>query len=294
MHLGKIVTNGYSAYDEATLSKLHRVQTMMLRDFNKICSDNGIEYFASFGTAIGAIRHGGFIPWDDDIDLCMRRRDYDRLREVINQQYREKYELVDAESQEHYPMINGHLILKGTVFVDEAFKDLDCTLGIFLDIFPYDNLSDNDEEFKKQAFSAWWNNKLMIIRELPHPVITVKGLKGSFIKAAVMIAHHCLRIAGVSNQKLYEKSKRASTQYNDRETARIGFLCDTNRFANQMTLANMYPLRKLPFEDTYIWVPNDIDEQLRAYYGDYMKLPPMDDRKNHYPAKLDFGPYSAA
>ena len=283
----------YKTYDKATLDRLHRIQAMMLNEFNEICSENGIEYFASFGTAIGAIRHGGFIPWDDDIDLCLRRKDYDCLREVIEQKYSDKYEVIDADSQEHYPMINGHLILKNTVFVDEAFKDLDCTLGIFLDLFPYDNLSDDDKEFKKQAFTAWWNNKLMIIRELPHPVITVKGFKGLAIKAAVLIGHYFLRIAGISNQKLYKKSKRASTQYNDKQTSRIGFLCDTNRFANQMHVSRIYPLKKLPFEDTYIWVPNDIDEQLRAYYGDYMQLPPEDNRKNHYPARLDFGPYSA-
>lgn len=289
----KKMAQKYKTYDKATLDKLHRIQTMMLSDFNKICSENGIEYFASFGTAIGAIRHGGFIPWDDDIDLCLRRKDYDHLREVIRQKYSDKYEVIDADSQEHYPMINGHLILKNTVFVDEAFKDLDCPLGIFLDLFPYDNLSDDDAEFEKQAFSAWWNNKLMIIRELPHPVITAKGLKSLAIKTAVLISHYCLRIARVSNQKLYKKSKNASTQYNDRQTSRIGFLCDTDRHSNQMYISRIYPLKKLPFEDTYIWVPNDIDDQLTAYYGDYMKLPPEADRKNHYPARLDFGPYSA-
>ena len=73
----------YGEYEPQVLEKLHSVELLMLKDFMKLCDDNNIEYFAISGTAIGAVRHQGFIPWDDDIDVALLRKDYERFVKVM-------------------------------------------------------------------------------------------------------------------------------------------------------------------------------------------------------------------
>ena len=85
----------YGEYEVQVLQKLHNIELMMLKDFNELCEKNNIEYFAISGTAIGAVRHQGFIPWDDDIDLAFLRSDYERFVEAMksDMKFCEKYEL---------------------------------------------------------------------------------------------------------------------------------------------------------------------------------------------------------
>ena len=73
----------FKEYDQPTLKRLQRAELSILRDFAELCKKNGLSFFISGGTAIGALRHGGFVPWDDDIDVCLPRKDYDRLIEVL-------------------------------------------------------------------------------------------------------------------------------------------------------------------------------------------------------------------
>ena len=81
-------------YDPKVLDKLHRLQIEMLNDLDSICKKHDIHYFAVFGTALGAVRHHGFIPWDDDIDVAMLREDYDRFLEIVTVEMGEKYQIM--------------------------------------------------------------------------------------------------------------------------------------------------------------------------------------------------------
>ena len=101
----------YKEYDKQTLDRLHEVELSILRDFKKITEENGLSFFISGGTAIGALRHGGFIPWDDDIDVCLPRGDYDRLIEILEADpvMMEKYEIIRADRTENYPLMSTRL-----------------------------------------------------------------------------------------------------------------------------------------------------------------------------------------
>ena len=150
-------------YNEKTLKRLQNVELKMLHDFVDICDKYNLQYFGIGGTAIGALRHQGFIPWDDDIDLAFVRRDFEKFCRIIDRKYSDKYYILRYETNKAYPLFTARMCKKGTVFQEHAMKNIDCPFGIFLDLYAYDNVPDDDEKMKRQAALAWFYSKLLIL-----------------------------------------------------------------------------------------------------------------------------------
>ncbi len=281
----------FKEYDDSTLKTLQRIELGILKDFLYLCGKYELTYFSFAGTAIGALRHQGFIPWDDDIDVCLPRKDYEKFIQAAKEEFGEKYTVMNAEYDENYPLTTTRWMLKGTKFREEALRDIDCELGIFLDIYPFDNVSDDDKEYRKQARDAWFWSKILILRCMPKPVILGSGFKVAVERAVCRAAHLFLKVFGFSKKKIYQKCKAAMTRYQDRETGRLSYLCDTDRFWNTIEKKDLYPLRQEPFEDIKLNFPNHIEKMLSQMHPDFMTLPPVEKRKNHYPYQLDFGEY---
>jgi len=279
----------YREYDDETLKKLQKTELGILKDFLWLCEKYHLTYFSFAGTAIGALRHKGFIPWDDDIDVCMPRKDYMRLQKAVKREFPEKYQVMNAEENENYPLTTTRMMLRGTVFREEPFKDVDCDLGIFLDIYPFDEVADDEKAYRRQAWAAWLYSKLLIIRCIPEPVLPGSGWKASALRAGCKAAHYFMKACGISKRRLYRKCRRAMTKYHGQPTKRLSYLCDTDRFWNTIALEDLYPLRQEPFEDVYLNFPKNIENMLNQMWPDFMTLPPAEKRKNHYPYALDFG-----
>lgn len=275
-------------YDELTLKKVQNLELMILKDFIKICKDNGLVYFGLAGTGIGALRHKGFIPWDDDIDVGLPRKDYEILINIIKKNMSDKYIIGNTENMKNYPLMTTRLMLKGTKFVEDPLKNIDCDLGIFLDIYAFDNASDNEKEFKKQARVAWFWSKILILRQIAFPILPFKGINKKLAHMICAIAHGVLVIFHISPLWIYNKCKKTSCLYNNKKTDRLAFFCDTSPYMNLLSRSKSFPLIELDFEDTKLNFPKNINDILISVYGDYMKLPPVEKRKNHYPYILEF------
>lgn len=143
---------GSKFYEPETLQRLQKEILSILDDFLKICNENNLEYFGIAGTGIGAIRHKGFIPWDDDIDIAMPRRDFEKMLKLVQRQMGDKYLILNAKTNPNYPLMTTRLVKKGTVFKEEVMKDVDCPFGIFLDLYVLDNVSDNPFMYQ---FQSW-------------------------------------------------------------------------------------------------------------------------------------------
>lgn len=278
----------YKEYDPATLKRLQQTELGILKDFAELCEENNIDYFGMGGTAIGAIRHGGFIPWDDDIDVGLTRENYDRFIRIVKKKYPDKYMIIDARSSESFPLMNTRMALRGTKFKEDTFSGLDVDNGIFLDIFCFENVSDNDLKMKWQIINAWFWGKILILKYIKEPVLYVKGIVKKIVLLGCRIMHSFLKIFNVSKRKLYRNAKAFSMMYNDRETKRVAFMFEPSPFMSILAREDIEPTRFYDFEGLRIRFPNRIDVLLERRYGDYMTLPPEDKRHNHPPYLLEF------
>ena len=112
----------------------------ILKEIDRICKQNGILYWMEGGSMLGAVRHHGFIPWDDDLDIAMFRDDYNRFLEIASKELKENYFLQTHQTDPEYPLFYAK-VRKNNTFIDErSYQDLNIHKGIFVDIFPVDGL----------------------------------------------------------------------------------------------------------------------------------------------------------
>ena len=153
-----------------------------------------------------------------------------------------------------------------------------------------DNYPDNDFLFFIQKWRAWFFSKLLILRSIPEPVIFQTGFLGAVIKAICRFVHHAMVFLRIDKKALYRKCKSICTMYNNTETKRFGYPCDTDANTNMLYKRRTFPCRKWKFEDVELNFPRDMKGMLRNFFGDtYMQLPPVEKRKTHFPYILDFG-----
>lgn len=279
-------------YSKEELKKIQECELLLLDEFIKICGDNDLTYFAWGGTGIGALRHKGFIPWDDDIDLGMPAQDLEKLTEIIENQFSEKFSIISASTDINYPLPTTRLMLRGTQFCEETLKNINCDLGIFLDLYAFDNVPDDEKLYKSQARAAWFWSHIRLLLSINDPVIMIHGPKGALVRIACRIASFILRLTHVSPSYALKKENEARRRYAGVSTRRIAYLNDTSPFTATYPRDEVFPLRPLEFEGRQVYFPNKLEKHLSTLYGDFMTLPPVAKRKNHYPARLDFGPYA--
>lgn len=279
-------------YDDVTLKRLQSIELMIVNDFKRLCAKHDIPYFAFAGSGIGALRHKGFIPWDDDIDIGFLREDYEKFIHYADLEMSDKYTVMNVEHDPNYPLMTTRWMLKDTVFVEEAFRDVKCELGIFLDLYAFDQVADDPKLRKKQGWETWFYSHLLILRSIPFPVLMMSKWKAKVIHAATAAAYGLLTVTGVSTKKLAAKAKAAAVRYNNGpKTKQVNYFFDTVPDLDLWDYDEIFPLVELPFENTTLTFPNNQDRYLRKLYGDYMTLPPVEKRKNHFPHALDFGIY---
>lgn len=276
-------------YDPETLKKIQQTELEMLKDFDALCDKYGIEYFAVGGTTIGCLRHGGFIPWDDDIDLGMLREDYEKFLGVAEKEYGEKYSVLNFEKDHKYPLMTTRWVKNGTVFLEECFKTLPCNFGIFLDLYCFDNIPDDDKKMKRQGFWAWFWSKWLILLSVSEPVLYQSGMLQKLILFICKLVHAVIKILHVKPEFFYNKAQKQIQKYRNENTKRVAYMFDPKPFMSIMEKTDVVPTKKIPYENTYIRVQKDMEKYCRYRFGDYMVMPPEEKRHNHMPYKLDFG-----
>lgn len=282
----------YKEYDPQTLARLRRVLLGMLDDFIALCDKHGIRWWMEFGAAIGVLRHGGMIPWDDDIDIGMMREDYDKFLEVAEAEMGDKYYVLDRERFPAYPLMTARWCLRGTKFREEAMAGIDAPFGIFLDLYCFDRLADDDKEARRQWGRAWFWGKLMVLRAVRSPVLYFHGFRAALTRAACFAGHYALRLLS-TRDFLWRKAKRWARACDGRETARVFYPFEPVPFRSGLRVDEIFPTVDKTFDGRTVKIPRCADAYLRKNYGDYMTPPPPEERHNHPPVELDFGGYGA-
>lgn len=143
-----------SPYPQDSLQRLQAIERDIVAVIDKICRENDIEYFIDGGTCLGAVRHGGFIPWDDDVDLGMPKADYDRFCAIAPEQLPEGYSLHDSRNTRGFSGLWAKVFKDGTRFIDDNSREAGCEQGVFVDIFPYCQLDADPKIAQKQCEKA--------------------------------------------------------------------------------------------------------------------------------------------
>ena len=277
----------YQDYDEKTLKHLQNLELMILKDFIKICDENNLTYYMYAGSLLGSVRHNGFIPWDDDLDVIMFRDDFERFKKIFIASNNDKYELLCNETNEDYFHLLAKLMLKGTKFEEPWVSQVDFHIGINMDIFVLDDLSDAGFKRNYQLKKSFLYNKLLIMSKIrldDLPLLT---------KIVTHAGYHVLNLFRITPSFLNRRCLNFLKKYRDENCECVFDISATaEEYPQIFKKEDFKSIKKIAFEDIEVNIPSGYDNILRSLYGEYMELPPEEDRYNHITENLDFGPYS--
>ena len=271
-------------YDDDTLKHLQQVQIKILKYFIKICEENDLTYFMYAGSLLGAIRHQGFIPWDDDIDVIMFREDFEKLNKILENDLDEKYNFFNVLNEETYHYTWGRLTLKNTLFKEWWGDQVDYTPNIFLDIFILDNVP--KDKYKK-FIQKWKSYTLNMLTS--YSIIKFKN--DSKLKEIIQqTIYYLIKILPVSPSTIKKACVNSYTKYQYEDCEEV---CDfpSENMMQMSFRSDWLPLKKAKFEDMEVNIPNNYDKILRMDFNNYMEFPPEDSRFNPAPEEIDFGEY---
>ena len=250
--------------------ELKRLQIGILDNVACYCDNNNINYWLDCGTLLGAIRHNGYIPWDDDIDIGMLRPDFDRFIHEFND-YNNRYQVHCIENDPKYYFVQAKVLDTETVLYEPDEKGLKHCVNI--DIFVYDNAPNDDRELKKAFDRRDFYRTCNILRTLNNQP------SGGVMRRAFV---HLLRLFVKVHRKDYycRKMLQNAKRYNGQTMERVGNFSSFKRTVCNKTVFESFVDHI--FEGKMYKIPSGYDEWLRAFYDDYMKLPPEENRVSHH------------
>lgn len=254
-----------------SIDEIHDELLLMMKSFHCFCEKNNLKYFLAGGTLLGAIRHNGFIPWDDDVDIYMLRDDYEKL--VSFSHIDDDLEIVTFKRSHSYyhPYPYCNITSRKTIQIEYNSRYMSGK-GIFLDIFPVDGLPN---DYKRRYVFYRKINRLRYIKGLPlNNYKKVKSFKDIIFNLCVFFLRPLDEIKTVKKIDLLAKSN-ILLECDDCEQVVIPskLHCPKAYYSSPV-------LHK--FEDTEFYIPRDFDDILRRQYGDYMVLPPESQRKGQH------------
>lgn len=259
---------------QEVLDKLHNTLIEIMDEIDRVCKDAGITYYLTGGTLLGAIRHQGFIPWDDDMDIMIPRADYEKFCSIFSSVASSKFYLLSNEIDAHYWKSHAKICKRGTVYLENAER----SQNIFVDVFPLDEANEKNSLFQKLRFSLikacdrivcfrlykGYNPgqaKILCYLTIAFPINWIRV----FQKRLMMLKKHkydCYFVYEISGVYGSDRSLWPKLDFGQKEFAQ--------------------------FEGREYIIPSGYDRILSITYHDYMQLPPVEKRRTHNPIRLSF------
>ena len=269
---------------EEQISKHRQLQLSQLKiakEIKRVCEKNNIKYFLDAGSMLGAVRHQGFIPWDDDMDIGMLDEEYKRFLEIAPKELGEEFFLDNYSLNKEYGLVFSKVRLKNTKYVERLGATNSEHQEIFVDVFPYFYRPENKFKRKKQSiklrilsqimmaqsgFRVWKGNKgISKLKFIPIIILSYITKKENIFKKIEKIYNQCKssEIIGVHDGICYD------------------YLYFDKKYLNKFIDIN--------FENESFKIPAEYDKILTTIYGDYMTLPPVEKRRTHEIIELELG-----
>ncbi len=265
-----------------TSKELRKVQLCQLDlavEVKRICEKHNLKFTLAYGSMLGAVRHKGFIPWDDDLDIAMLRSDYEKFIDICKSDLDNQYILCTTETDENYGNYFAQLRIKDTVYGQKICENADVEKGIFIDIFPFDFCSEN-KMVQYIQFNFFKMLKIAFLTKNNYKISKHQILQ-KIVKAFCYFLSSDLIIKMMNKIALKRKEGKLicnfAGPYKSRE-------CMPRSYFDFFELCK--------FENQLLPILSDSKKVLTQWYGDYMILPPPEKRENrHEIIKVDFGEY---
>lgn len=272
--------------NQEQMAKLHALELEIAKEIRRICETHHIPYYLTGGTLLGAVRHGGFIPWDDDMDIGMLRDDYERFLEACQDDLGERFFLQTWDTDPDYPMPYAKIRLNGTHFREAFCADADIHDGIFVDIFPFDNVPDDRRAQNRQARRCRICKRLLWIKKGMGKNLRVGALRE---RVNYWFPWALAQLLPYEAVKGY--FKRVLVKYNGQQTQKVVTCGSYSYHKESLNRSWVTQLEPIPFETEMFLSFRDWEAYLTYFYGDWRKLPPEEERNRHQLTGVDFGPY---
>ena len=263
-----IVSTDKSNFKKLDIDEIKEAELGVMDYIHNICKEKGINYSLAYGSLLGAVRHKGFIPWDDDLDIALKRDEYDKLYQAILEDNNSIYKVVSWENDSRYPYPFYRVYDSRTVYENNYIQN-DIELGICVDVFPFDDYKDVNKEI----------TKLDMYRRLS--VYTLYGIRNkeagikNIVRYLMLVAFRLTRVK-TWNKKLNDCSKASvDGEY-------IDYLMESKKYSTKLDAKALDEVVECKFEDRIYNIPKDYDHILTTIYGsDYMEIPPLEKRIQH-------------
>ena len=252
--------------------KLKKTEVEILDYFVAFCNKHNLTYYLTYGTLLGAVRHKGFIPWDDDIDIAMPPKDYQKFINLYQKEKQDKYILQYIGNEKYYHTIFAKLRKNNTCMVEKEWQYIKIHKGINIDIFPLFPYPDNKKDAKKLMF------KLKLCQILASKNNKTNSFKNKVLFFFLRIIPRKITNRWVNN--IINKSLNYSKPYSYYKTDELKDPVVKKEWYSKTIL--------LPFENKKYTAPINYDEVLKSMYGDYMTPPSENNRVGHGDIILSF------
>ncbi|AGT42707.1 LicD family protein [Treponema pedis] len=262
---------------ELSLKEIQEESLKILKLVDNICREQGFTYCLFYGTLIGAVRHNGFIPWDDDIDIAMPRNDYERLKQyfIVNKDKLMPYVYFDPDTNKDYPYMLARIC--NLEFKIETQNEYDSGMGVFIDIYPLDIVSNNILKRFLISLQARFFTALYVVKSRKEML-----KKRKWFYTVLQYPLYFLSLF-YSKGKIYKKQMILIRQsYNNKSNTLSCIVWSGDVFKYFYEKSDIEDVIDWEFEKCFFKIPRNYDKILTNDYDDYMQLPPEKDRIAHH------------
>lgn len=247
------------------LERLHHSQLEILKEVDRICHQNNINYTITAGTLLGAIRHQGFIPWDDDLDIGMTRKDYEYFLKIAPASLNSEFKIMTMYNNQYYGLPFAKVMLKNTRLDEANLPKKIEGYGIFIDVFPFDNAPLENQNDYIHKYKIEYYKKLLLTK-------TGYRIKTSPAKQFI---YYLFKIIAFFYTKdcIIHRLEKEIIRHNDNGNDLLYNKCDGYN-VEQLSKDALENAIKVKFESFDTLALNNWDYYLTSLYGDYMKIPP--------------------
>jgi lipopolysaccharide cholinephosphotransferase len=259
---------------QSEFNRLQETQIEIMDEIHQICVENDIVYYIIGGTALGAVRHKGFIPWDLDMDIAMPRKDYEKFKRICKEKMNPRFKYRDFLNTANFSHPHALVCINNTILVNrfDKFNPGLENIGIYLDVFPLDNAPDNS------SLRDYQMKQLKKIKRIKKNKLAFCYNSSRIKKIMKKLISFCY--CWISVESINRKMDIIMQKYNNKETTCLCSMASRYSYLKQCIPIEVYgtPTEVL-FENRKYFAPQQLEKYLSRIYGDYMKLPPIEEQR---------------